>query len=193
MKGNNPFFFAYLLVGDSMHLFSFLYRTLLTIAITLILLIMIKGSTSFKEQFYEKVYVEHFPFLEVNKWYQDLFGTTFPFQKYLATKPVFKENLSYSSKEPYLDGVKLTVEDVYPIPVIQTGLVVFVGEKEGYGNVVIVEQLDGISCWYGNLSTMNVNLYDYIEAGSLLGVADKELYLVFKEEGSIISYEKYLS
>lgn len=176
-----------------MHLFSFLYRILLTVVITLILLIIIKGNTHFKETFYEKVYVEHFPFLEVNKWYQDLFGTTFPFQKYLDTQTVFKENLSYSSKESYLDGVKLTVEDTYPVPVIQTGLVVFVGEKEGYGNVVIVEQLDGIDCWYGNLSTMNVNLYDYVEAGSLLGVVDKELYLVYKEEGNVISYEEYLS
>ena len=85
------------------------------------------------------------------------------------------------------------VEDTYPVPIIQTGLVVFVGEKEGYGNVVIVEQLDGIDCWYGNLSTTNVKLYDYVEAGSLLGVVDKELYLVYKEEGNIVSYEKYLS
>lgn len=176
-----------------MHLFSFLYRTLLTIAITLFLLIVIKSNSTFKENFYHKVYEEHFPFIEVNKLYQNLFGTTFPFQKYLDTKPVFKENLSYSSKEAYLDGVKLKVEDTYPVPIIQTGLVVFVGEKEGYGNVVIVEQLDGIDCWYGNLSTTNVKLYDYVEAGSLLGVVDKELYLVYKEEGNIVSYEKYLS
>jgi len=77
--------------------------------------------------------------------------------------------------------------------VIASGLVVFVGEKEGYGNVVIVEQLDGVDCWYGNLSTTNVKLYDYVESGSLLGVVDNELYLVYKEEGNAISYEKYLS
>ena len=164
-----------------MHLISFLYRTLLTIVITLFLLIVIKQNTEFKEVFYHKVYEEHFPFIEVNKWYQNLFGTTFPFQKYLDTKTVFKENLSYSNKEEYLDGVKLTVSDTYPVPVIASGLVVFVGEKEGYGNVVIVEQLDGVDCWY------------YVESGSLLGVVDNELYLVYKEEGNAISYEKYLS
>lgn len=176
-----------------MHLFSLLYRTLLTIVITLFLLIVIKQDKNFKNTFYQKVYTEHLPFIEVNKWYQNLFGTTFPFQKYLDTKPVFKEKISYTKKENYLDGVSLTVEDPYPVPVIQTGLVVFVGEKEGYGNVVIVEQLDGVDCWYGNLSTMNVKLYDYVEAGSLLGVASKNLYLVYKEEGNIVSYENYLS
>jgi len=40
---------------------------------------------------------------------------------------------------------------------------------------------------------MNVKLYDYVEAGSLLGIADKKLFLVYKEEGNVISYEKYLS
>ncbi len=176
-----------------MHLFSFLYRTLLTILLTLFLLILIKKNSDFKENFYKKVYEEHFPFMEVNRWYQDLFGTTFPFQKYLDVKPVFKETLTYSKKEDYLDGVSLEVDKMYPIPVLQDGLVVFVGEKEGYGNVVIVEQLDGVDCWYGNLSTMNVKLYDYVEAGSLLGIADKKLFLVYKEEGNVISYEKYLS
>lgn len=176
-----------------MHLFSFLYRTLLTIVVTLFLLIVIKSSTTFKDNFYHQVYEQHFPFMEFNKWYQKLFGTTFPFEKYLNTKPVFKENLSYNHKEAYLDGVKLSVHDTYPVPVIQTGLVVFVGEKEGYGNVIIVEQLDGVDCWYGNFSTTNVKLYDYVEAGSLLGIADKELYLVYKLDGMVIPYEKYLS
>lgn len=176
-----------------MHLFSFLFRTLLTIFITLLLLIGIKQNNDFKNFFYTKVYVEHFPFLKVNEWYQNLFGTTFPFQKYLDTKPVFNEQLTYIKKEEYLEGVKLTVEEMYPVPVIQQGLVIFVGEKEGYGNVVIIEQLDGVDCWYGNLSSMNVKLYDYVESGSLLGVSDKELYLVYKEEGNVIPYENYLS
>lgn len=176
-----------------MHLFSFLYRTLLTIVITLILLIIIKQNNTFKENFYNKVYEEHLPFLKINEWYQNLFGTTFPFQKYLDTKPVFKETLSYSKKESYLDGVHLTVEKMYPIPIMQAGLVVFVGEKEEYGNVVIIEQLDGVDCWYGNLSSVNVKLYDYVEAGSLLGVADKDLYIVYKEEGNVVPYENYFS
>ena len=44
-----------------------------------------------------------------------------------------------------------------------------------------------------HFSTTNVKLYDYVEAGSLLGIADKELYLVYKLDGMVIPYEKYLS
>ncbi len=141
---------------------------------------------------YQNVYQNHFPFLEVMKGYQKLFGTTFPFEKYLKSQPVFQETLSYEEKTPYLEGVKLSVLDPYEVPILQTGLVIFIGEKEGYGNVVIVEQLDGVDCWYGNLSSWNVKLYDYVEEGTPLGVVNKELYLVYKKEGEMISYEDYL-
>lgn len=174
-----------------MKLVPFLFRTLLTIIISLCVLIMIKMSPRFKELVYQKVYTESFPFLEVGTLYKNLFGSPFPFDKYIKTKPVFQETLTYQKKEPYLEGVRLTVEDTYPVPVLKTGLVIFVGEKEGYGKVVIVEQLDGMHCWYGNLSTSTVKLYDYVEEGNLLGVAEKELYLVYKEEGVSIPYEEY--
>lgn len=176
-----------------MHLFSFLYRTLITVFLTLIVLIMMRYSSSFKNAFYQKVYEENFPFVKVNEWYQSLFGSSFPFQKYMKTQTVFKETLSYSSLEAYLDGVKLSVDENYPIPVLQEGLVVFIGEKEGYGTVVMIEQLDGVDCWYGNLSSTNVNLYDYVEVGSLLGVSENYLYLVYKKEGEVIPYETYIS
>ena len=92
-----------------------------------------------------------------------------------------------------MDGVSLKVSSDYLVPVINGGLVVFVGEKEGYGKVIILEQVDGIVCWYGNLDNVNVNLYDYVEKGSLLGSVSEELYLVFKNKGEIVSYEKYIS
>ncbi len=175
-----------------MHLFSFLKRTLLTILLTLVLLISMKKNANLKDLIYQEVYTKHFPFLQVGSWYQKTFGTTFPFGKYLETKTVFHEKLVYEEKEDYLDGVKLKVENTYPVPILQDGLVIFVGEKEGYGKVVIIEQLDGVDCWYGNLTNVNVKLYDYVETGNLLGMSENYLYLVYKKEGEAISYEDYL-
>ena len=40
---------------------------------------------------------------------------------------VFKDTLSYKSKINYLDGVELTVDNKYLVPVIKSGLVVFIG------------------------------------------------------------------
>ena len=67
------------------------------------------------------------------------------------------------------------------------------GEKEGYGNTVIVQGIDGIDIWYGNVTNISISLYDYIDKKSLLGTTkDDVLYLVYKKDGEILNYEEYL-
>ena len=47
--------------------------------------------------------------------------------------------------------------------------------------------------WYGNLDNVNVNLYDYVEKGSLLGeVKDTNLYLVYQKDGKYVDYKEYI-
>ena len=76
---------------------------------------------------------------------------------------------------------------------IDQGLVVFVGEKEGYGNTVIIEQQDGTTVWYSNLKNSSVKLYDYVKKGSYIGEnKDDYMYLVFKKEGNIVDYKNYI-
>jgi Membrane-bound metallopeptidase len=164
----------------------------ITVLITLIILINIKKDEKFKDRFYNEVFEKNFNFAQVNSIYQDYFGSSFPFKGIIDTKPVFNEKLSYNNKEKYLDGVNLSVGDDYLVPVIKGGLVVFIGEKEGYGTVVVIEQVDGIDCWYGNIDMVNVKLYDYVETGNLLGSANKNLYLVYKMGGKAVPYEDYL-
>ena len=59
--------------------------------------------------------------------------------------------LSLTNKESYKDGVSLSVTDDYLVPSQLGGIVVFVGEKEGYGKTVVVQQYNGIDLWYGNI------------------------------------------
>ena len=37
------------------------------------------------------------------------------------------------------------------------------GEKEGYGNTLIIQGADGVDIWYGNVNSTSLKLYDYIE------------------------------
>lgn len=72
-------------------------------------------------------------------------------------------------------------------------MVVYIGNKEKYGNTIIVQQVNGIDVWYSNIKTPSVKLYDYIEEGSLLGEVDKNtLFLIYKKDGKILKYEDYL-
>jgi len=167
-------------------------RLSVTIIVTLIVLICIKQSSDFKDVFYRIVYENNFSFAKVNTLYQSYFGASFPFLRLIDAKPVFQEKLIYIKEEEYLDGVKLFVGNEYLVPVLTSGLVVFIGEKEGYGNVVAVEQVDGITLWYGNLDNINVKLYEYIDQGTLLGNVREYLYLVYKKDGKKLNYEEYL-
>lgn len=174
----------------------YIYQIGITICITLALLIGLKKSEKFEAFFYRNVYEENFNFSKVNDWYQKLFGSSIPFSGIIKnnTKAVFQETLVYENSERYEEGVKLTVSKEYLIPILESGMVVFIGEKENYGNTVIVQQIDGTDVWYSNLENINVSLYDYVEAGSLLGEAKGEnLILVFKKDGKVLDYEKELS
>ena len=101
------------------------------------------------------------------------------------------ETEKFASK--YYDGVALDVTNNYLVPVIETGLVVYIGEKENYGNVIIIQGMDGVDIAYSNMQTTSVKLYDYIEKGDLLGeVEGNKLYLVYSKNGEILNYEEYL-
>ena len=79
------------------------------------------------------------------------------------------------------------------VPSIESGIVVFMGEKEGYGNTIIIEQVNGVDVYYSNINPSNIKLYDYIEKGKLLGeVKDNKLYMVFQKDGKYLDYKKYI-
>ena len=99
----------------------------------------------------------------------------------------------YNHKEKYNEGVKLTVNKSYLMPVLESGIVVFKGNKELYGETIIVQQVDGVDLWYVNVNSDSVKLYDYVEKGSLLGECkDTEIYLYYQKNGEFLNYEKYL-
>lgn len=131
-------------------------------------------------------------FVKINNWYEKIFGSSLPLKNLNKTDLVFNEKLSYTSSEKYLDGVKLTVQNEYLIPSYGTGLVLFIGEKENYGNTVIVSLNTGIDIWYSNV-TPSVKLYDYIKEGELIGTSINDyIFVVFKKDGAFLNYEEYL-
>ena len=105
-------------------------------------------------------------------------------------KAVFSEKINYLSFENYENGVKLTVEDNYLVPVIESGVIIYIGEKEKLGNTIVIEQVDGIETVYSNVSSANYKLYDYVEKGDLIGeVLSEKLILQFLKNGEYLDYQ----
>lgn len=168
-------------------------RVLIVAILFLSVLIVCNKSSILKDKIHKYLYTEDISFTKINKLYNKYLGGILPFKNKQDTEKVFNESLKYNSSSLYYDGVKLTVDDNYLVPSLDEGMVVFVGEKENYGNVIIIENLDGVNIWYGNIGNSSLKLYDYIEKGSFIGEADKELYLVFSKDDKYLDYEEYLS
>jgi len=176
------------------YLNKYLSKFLIAMAFTLVTLIVLKGDKSLQPIFYKEVYDTNFSFATVNNLYEKYLGSPLPFKDFFKDiEPVFNEKLTFSEANKYIDGVKLTVEKNYLVPNQLSGLVVFIGEKEGYGNTVVIQQVNGIDLWYSNLTDVSVKLYDYVEKGTLIGTTiDNYLYLVFKKDGTALDYEDYI-
>ena len=167
-------------------------KFLLLVVLTILSIILLKNE-QFKINFYKYVYRDNISFAKINKWYENKFGSALPFSKYFEeVTPVFNEKLNYTEKNKYKDGVSLVVEEDYLVPAIDSGIVIFIGEKEGYGNTIIIQQENGIDVWYSNLKEINLKLYDYIKEGNLIGASNNNLYLVFTKDGEVVDYQEYI-
>ena len=173
---------------------NFITRALITVIIFLIGMILVKSDSSIKNGILKQVYDTNFKFTKIKSVYEKYFGNILSVDKLaIDEKQVFQESLSYQKANSYLDGVKLKVSENYMVPVLESGIVIFMGEKDGYGNTVVIEQVDGIDVYYSNISTDGIELYDYVEKGKLLGEKKNEkLYLVFQKDGSYLNYKEYI-
>lgn len=178
---------------------NFFFKELSKICICIILvlstLIVFKAKPELKKSFYTHVYENNISFASINAFYEKYAGSPLPFFDLInePTTTVFNETLKYHEANKYLDGVRLVVDDNYLVPSLESGLVVFIGQKDDYGKTVIIQQPDGIDVWYSNLDSITVSMYDYVQKGKLLGeVIDKNLYLVFKKDGGVLNYQEYI-
>ena len=173
-----------------------LTKTLICIIIFLTLAIISKKNISYKEIIKEKIYEDTISFKKLENIYNKYLGGIFPIENitYSNITPVFDEKLNYQNIEKYLDGAKLIVTNNYLIPNLENGIITYIGQKENYGKVIILQTENNINIWYGNVCNYNVKLYDHLNKGDIIGeTCSNELFLVYKKEGQVLDYNKYIS
>ena len=171
---------------------GFISRCMLCIIIFLLISIVCNFSDSNLLWFKNNIYNTSINFSFFNRVYNKYIDKYMPFDIY-KEKMVMTEELVYESKEDYLNGVSLKVGNSYNFYSLCGGIVVYIGNKEGLGETVIIQGTDGIDYWYSNLDNLSVNLYDYIEKDVLLGVSKNEyVYLTFLKNGEYIDYEEFI-
>lgn len=140
----------------------------------------------------ETVLKDNMSFSKITELYNKYFGSIVPLQSIGSDdKTVFNEKLSYEEIKNYQSGYELTVKENYLVPVINSGIIVFIGEKEELGNTVIIQGIDGVDYWYSNVENLSSSLYDYIGKGEYLGTTKNDkLYLTFKKENDYLEYDE---
>lgn len=176
------------------YLRSLILRSMMAIVLFLILAILSKSSTNYKDIIISNIYEKNISFTKIKKLYDEYLGGIEPLDKVIDNEMmVFNEELEYENSSIYYDGVKMELSSNYLIPIQEEGMIIYIGEKENYGNVVIIEGLDGVDYWYGNMDTVSLKLYDYAEKGNYLGTAKGDiLYLVYQKDGKFIDYQEFI-
>lgn len=168
-------------------------RVLLAIILFLVSSIYInysdKNLLTYKKYFYNQT----FNFVYINKFYDKYLGNLLPIKKEKVEVSVMNDELNIKNKNKYYDGVKLEVGENQTIKSKVSGIVVYLGEKENFGNTIIIQGSDGIDYWYGNLENISVKLYDYVEQDYILGNnLDNYFYMAFAKNGEYLNYEDFV-
>ena len=154
---------------------NLLSKFLTIVVFTLLVVIISNNNPSFKSFIVDKVLNSTFDFSKINKLISnvtDIFDTK---DNTLNVSKVYKDS------EKYKDGLKYILNGEENVYLSDSGIITFIGEKEGYNNTIIVQQSNGYYAWYGNVNP-KVKLYDYVEKGTVIGTATDEYYYVLLKD-----------
>lgn len=160
------------------NIFKKILSKLFTIVIfTMIVITLSNTSPKFKSFIVDKVLNSTIDFSFANKLSNKV---TNVFKTSNNTLPVVKEE--NNRKERYKDGIKYIVNKGASVNIKDSGIVTYIGNKDGYNNTVIIQQSNGYYAWYGNIKE-EVKLYDYIESGSKIGssLTNEYYYVLLKD------------
>ncbi|MDC2863230.1 MULTISPECIES: M23 family metallopeptidase [unclassified Bacillus (in: firmicutes)] len=176
----------------------FLFKLLLSAILVLVVAILFKNTTTSFEgprTVVEQTMKEEFQFATVSKWYESKFGKPLSFLPSSEKKTKQKEkNYAVPASGKVTQSFQANGQGVFVqtaanavVESVNEGIVVSIGQKEGFGNTVEIQHADGTESWYGNLGEASVKLYDYVAKKQKVGtVANGKFYFAFKKNEKFI-------
>jgi stage IV sporulation protein FA len=162
---------------------TFILKMFFSACLVLVTAILFKnpsGSLEPARQFVKDAMEKEFQFATVSKWYEKQFGEPLAFistDTENQTKTTLKQyavpasGRVLESFKKNGQGVMVETASNAKVEAVNEGIVIFAGTKEKLGKTVIIQHADGSESWYGNLGTIAVKLYDFVETGKEVGTA----------------------
>lgn len=162
-----------------------MYKLCFTIIVFLLGMISTKIYPKCKEILNDKIYTDSLNIAENRNIYDKYFKSLTTEDN---TRQVMTNKLNYKKEIKKENGVVLTVDNNYPVPVLENGIIIYKDNEK-----IIIEQIDGVKTSYSKLNSNEYKLYDYLEKGDILGNTESnELFLTLEKEGEYIDYKKYI-
>lgn len=164
----------------------FLFKVLASACLFLLVAIMFRNDGEALnpiKSFVQSTMEKDFQFAAVSSWYEDQFGKPLALLPFSKDKEVGNEStpgqqyaLPASGRileEFGSNGQRITIETNKDAAVeaMNEGFVLYTGDKEGFGKTVVIQHADKSETWYGNLDSIEVSLYQFIEKGTSVGIA----------------------
>lgn len=76
------------------------------------------------------------------------------------------------------------------VTMLTEGTVIYKGHQDILKDYIIVQGINGLKITYGQVSDLNLNLYDYVHIGDSVGVYEKQFIMIFEYDNKEITYEE---
>ena len=75
----------------------------------------------------------------------------------------------FDGKRRFHNGVDIAAPEGTPVKAVETGKVIFSGKEKGYGNLIILEHLNGYRTYYAHLKEVKVHKGEIIGKNEIIG------------------------
>lgn len=183
----------------------FLIKCMLAVCLFLLIGVLFKHPNEELEgarQFVRTVFERDFQFATVASWYEEQFGkplALFPEQNNEPQKQTANYAVPANATvvQTFADngkGIILETVGGLAVEAVKQGMVVAVKNTESLGKTVVIQHPDGNESWYGQLSRVDIDLYDYVRQGAKIGEAtpieggrNGTFYFALKKSGKFIN------
>lgn len=179
---------------------AFVNKFLISIIIVLSSLILTNFNSKIKS-FYQDYLLEHnLPFYNINEIYQKYIGhldkdndNKTDNQDKETIDVANTNDLSNYPQEQQQNQTAINVGLDYPVTLLNSGIIVYIGNKDDLKNTIIVQGNDGVDIWYSNVSNTDYSLYDYVKKGQILGATSSEnLLITIVKDGNYLKFNEYI-
>lgn len=119
---------------------------------------------------------EEFPFAKTYEWYKEAFGTPLSFSPNKSQKAEKAAALALPVSGNVIEtfqtngtGIMIAPPNTTSVSALRDGIVVFSGKEPGTKKTVVLQHADGTTSTYGFLSSVDVHLYQIVEAQQRIG------------------------